>query len=634
MWNLLWGRVRANHKSLSIRNLRSKPSKKPLKPTFDLLETRTTPSASSSCLSHGFEPEFTPVFLTGSELSGASTSGTSGGGSLAAALVPVPAYSSLPGAAATLYLDFDGHYQAIWGSYSNITTAAYTIDSDATTFSTQELANIQQIWAAVAEDYAPFKINVTTVEPASFANGVALRVVVGGNGSWTGGTYGGVSYVGSFTSSSDNVSFVFPANLGNGAPRYTADASSHEAGHAFGLNHQSKYSGTTLVESYSTGPGDGRAPLMGNSYSATRSLWWYGTSTSSTTMQDDMAIISSATNGFGYRADEAGDTVSTPAPLSVSGTTVSASGVISKTTDLDYWSFTAGAGLASFTVSVPSINNLDAKVRLVDANGNIIVDWQDPTTFGASLTANLAGGSYRLVVASHGSYGDVGQYQISGTIVAPSGTVVAAPTGLTVTSVSTSSVSLAWTDAATNETAYVVQISTNGGATWTDAATLAANSTSYTATGLNSSTTYSFRVRADSGSVSSEYSAVATATTSAVVPPPTAPVAPSNAAISVSGNRKSLKYTLKWTDNSTNETGFKVQRSTDGVNWTTIVVTGANVTSYAITKPASGTYYFRVIATNSVGDSPASNRATLTSTGVMAQLSTASAFDVLGRRRR
>lgn len=210
----------------------------------------------------------------------------------------VPAFSSLPTATATLYLDFNGHYESSWGSYGAITSPAYDTDGNAASFSSTELANIEKIWRYVAEDYAPFNINVTTVEPSSFANGAALRVVIGGNSSWAGGTYGGIAYVNSFTSSIVNTVYVFPENLGNGYPKYVGDAASHEAGHAFGLKHQSAYSGTTLTASYQSGPGDGTAPLMGNSYSASRSLWWYGLTTSSTTYQDDMAVIASSTNGL------------------------------------------------------------------------------------------------------------------------------------------------------------------------------------------------------------------------------------------------------------------------------------------------------------------------------------------------
>src|SRR5262245_7773688 len=195
-------------------------------------------------------------------------------------LVPtlsVPVYNSLLGAKASLYLDFDGDFTASWGAYSNITTPAYDTDGDPNSFSATELTNIYQIWQRVAEDYAPFNINVTTVEPASFADGVALRVAIGGDGAWTGVSCGGISNISCFTNSIANVAFVFPANLGNGTPSYVGDAASHEAGHAFGLQHQSVWSGTTLTGEYYGGPGDGTAPLMGYSYSSTLSLWWYGT---------------------------------------------------------------------------------------------------------------------------------------------------------------------------------------------------------------------------------------------------------------------------------------------------------------------------------------------------------------------
>ena len=103
------------------------------------------------------------------------------------AIDSIPALNSNPGASASLYLDFNGHFEPVWGAYTNITTPAYDIDGDVTTFNDVELANIQAAWEAVAEDYAPFNINVTTVEPSvlapgmpiSAANGVALRVAIG-----------------------------------------------------------------------------------------------------------------------------------------------------------------------------------------------------------------------------------------------------------------------------------------------------------------------------------------------------------------------------------------------------------------------------------------------------------------------
>jgi hypothetical protein len=517
----------------------------------------------------------------------------------------VPAYSSLPGAPATLYLDFNGHFEASWGSYSNIDTPAYDQDGNPTTFSSGELASIQSIWQQVAEDYAPFNVNVTTVLPSSFANGVALRVAIGGSGSWY-GSGGGVSYVNSFTSSISNVAFVFPGHLANGAAKYVGEAASHEAGHAFGLNHQSQYDGNgTKLSDYYSGPGDGRAPIMGNSYSATRGLWWNGTSVSASTYQDDMAVISRSTNGFGYRSDEAGNTAGTASPLQVNGTLISGSGVVTTTSDVDYWSFTTGAGTISLNVGVPSgINNLDAKAQLVDAIGNPVVGWQDPSnSFGTTINASLAAGSYRFVVGSHGGYGDVGQYTVSGTIIAPVN-YLPAPTNLTATATSTSQVNLAWTDQANNETGYRVERSLNG-STWATLASLGANSTSFIDTGLAANTTYSYRVLAVNATTNSDYSNQASATTFG-----SSPAAPSN--LTASGGRKFS--ILNWTDNSSNETGFKVQRSTDGANWATLTTLAPNTTAYATSSPrGSAYYYFRIVATNFAGDSSPSNVVTVAS---------------------
>lgn len=62
--------------------------------------------------------------------------------------------------------------------------------------------------------------------------------------------------------------------------------------------------------------------------------------------------------------------------------------------------------------------------------------------------------------------------------------------------------------------------------------------------------------------------------------------------------------TLNWADNSANETGFVLQRANDA-GFTTGLTTfnlGPNVTSYADTVSADGTYHYRVMARNLVGD--------------------------------
>jgi hypothetical protein len=82
----------------------------------------------------------------------------------------------------------------------------------------------------------------------------------------------------------------------------------------------------------------------------------------------------------------------------------------------------------------------------------------------------------------------------------------------------------------------------------------------------------------------------------------TAPSAPSNLKVAVTG-QTSIKLT--WNDNSNNETGFVIERSTDGVNFSTVTTTAAGVTSFDnITGLSANTqYYYRVKAINAGGSS-------------------------------
>lgn len=81
----------------------------------------------------------------------------------------------------------------------------------------------------------------------------------------------------------------------------------------------------------------------------------------------------------------------------------------------------------------------------------------------------------------------------------------------------------------------------------------------------------------------------------------TEPNAPSNlVAVVISGSQ----VNLTWTDNSDNETGFKIEGSADGNTWTEITSVVSNVTSYQNTGLTVPTlFYYRISAYNSVGNS-------------------------------
>lgn len=85
------------------------------------------------------------------------------------------------------------------------------------------------------------------------------------------------------------------------------------------------------------------------------------------------------------------------------------------------------------------------------------------------------------------------------------------------------------------------------------------------------------------------------------------PTAPSNLTSIASG---SSAIALSWTDNSSNETGFKIERSTDGVTFAQIATVSSGVESYTDTGLVGGvTYYYRVRACNDSGNSAYSNTA-------------------------
>ena len=82
-----------------------------------------------------------------------------------------------------------------------------------------------------------------------------------------------------------------------------------------------------------------------------------------------------------------------------------------------------------------------------------------------------------------------------------------------------------------------------------------------------------------------------------------APTTPATFTASASGKTVSLA----WSDNSTDETGFKVLRkdSLTG-SYSTVTTTSADATSYSDTVTTAGSYWYRVAATSSNGDSTGS----------------------------
>jgi formylglycine-generating enzyme required for sulfatase activity len=89
---------------------------------------------------------------------------------------------------------------------------------------------------------------------------------------------------------------------------------------------------------------------------------------------------------------------------------------------------------------------------------------------------------------------------------------------------------------------------------------------------------------------------------------------------------------LTWTDNSSNETGFKVERSPDGTSgWVQVQLAATNATSWDDSGLSLGTtYYYRVRATNSAGDSAYSNMTSASTLLIIAMVTIDAAGDSFG----
>jgi PKD repeat protein len=347
---------------------------------------------------------------------------------------------SKPGAKRTIYLNFQGATinNSAWGS--GLTALPFDMDGAPYSFSTAELQRIQGIWQRVAEDFAPFDVNVTTQVPSSdlitrsgSADDVFGTTVLITS---TAGVYdcscGGVAYLGVFDDTSDyyKPALVFWNKLGSGE-KNVAEAASHEAGHNMGLNHDG-----TASTGYYTGHGSGAtgwAPIMGVGYYQSLVQWSKGQYAGANNVQDDYVVMGG--NGLPLRADDHGDTTGTATPMggaSSGGTSsLTASGVIERPSDVDMFSFVAGAGSATVTLSPAARSaNLDALIELRNSAGALVASANPTDALNASLTVSLpAPGTYYVSVqgvgkgdplaAGYTDYGSLGLYALA--VSAPSG---------------------------------------------------------------------------------------------------------------------------------------------------------------------------------------------------------------------
>lgn len=180
----------------------------------------------------------------------------------------------------------------------------------------------------------------------------------------------------------------------------------------------------------------------------------------------------------------------------------------------------AANAVSSSQINIGWIDNSDNEDRFViERSADGVGGWVAIATVPANtidfenqgLQANTI---YYYRVKAENAGGSSGYTNIANATTLPGGTAPAAPSALAAVAASSSQIDLSWTDNSTDEDLFRIETSADG-TTWSNLATVAANTTTYSNTGLTASTLYFYRVRAENSYGNSAYSNVASDSTQA-----------------------------------------------------------------------------------------------------------------------
>ncbi|MCX8512722.1 MAG: putative Ig domain-containing protein, partial [Chthoniobacteraceae bacterium] len=345
----------------------------------------------------------------------------------------VPLLNTRPGSKGVIFVDFAGASitDPSWNGGKTVVAAP----------STATPASITSIVKAVAEDFAPFDITITTDRDlyAATPAGLRMRAVVTPTNTAAPGT-GGVAFIGAWASAgkgfkSDTVCWVF-----NGGTKVCAETISHEIGHTLGLGHDGlaatkDAAGATVAgQTYFYGHGGGInapsswGPIMGAPFSVNLSQWSRGEYARANNKQDDVAVIASDANGFGYISNGSPNAI---LPASTQSGSFMVNGLLQRATVPDTFAFQTKGG--TFTASARPANlssNVDVQLTLTDDSGATVATSSLPDALSAAVNVTLTKGTYVLAVRSAGTgpkpadgystgyseYGSLGGYVLSGNV--------------------------------------------------------------------------------------------------------------------------------------------------------------------------------------------------------------------------
>jgi hypothetical protein len=309
-----------------------------------------------------------------------------------------------------------------------------------------------------------------------------------------------------------------------------------------------------------------------------------------------------------YRTSSWSWVTSVPASVNAVKTALSTHGPLVTTMDVYYDFFLYRTGVYEYATG-----------SYQGGHAILIVGYTDDSTIhgGGYFTAKNSWGTgwgesgyFNIAYSQIGSPVYFGEWTIAYEQPAPPPTLPAAPSNLGATATSGSQINLTWSDNSANEIGFKIERCQGANCTsFNQVGTVGTNVTSYPNTGLTANMTYTYRVQAYNAAGNSDYSSTARATTLAPPQPPAAPGALKATPLSKNQMR------LSWSDNSANESGFKVERCKGSTctNFSQIASVAPNISTYTNSGLARGTTYsYRVRAYNASGNSAYSDTARAT----------------------
>ena len=305
-------------------------------------------------------------------------------------------------------------------------------------------------------------------------------------------------------------------------------------------------------------------------------------------------------NGAGTASNVDSATTGTTVPGAPTGLTATASGSTAINLSWTAPGSTGGSAITGYKIEVSPNGTSGWTDQAADTNSTA-------TTYAHTGLAAGDTRHYRVSAINTNGTGDPSNVDSATT----DATVPDAPTGLTATASGATQIDLSWSAPGSTGgsaiTGYKIEVSSDGGSSWSDLVANTSNTTTtYAHTGLTAGDTRHYRVSAINANGAGTASNVDSATTGTTVPG-----APTGLTATASGSTAiNLSWTAPGSTGGSAITGYKIEVSPNGTSgWTDQAAdTNSTATTYAHTGLAAGdTRHYRVSAINTNGTGDPSN---------------------------